>query len=124
MAIVHHIERIRSKPHHVRERIAFGIAAAITAFVSVIWFGTLAATGQLSLAPTTSSDDGANAAAQQAITQSQSNFSQLLGASGAAVGATSTPTGLHIVDNGSHSSLEQKQSQVTANNSDTTVIPF
>lgn len=119
MALIHHIENLRAKPHHVRERIAFGTAAGITAVVAMVWVTTLAATGTFSLASNVPTDDGAT---QTAIAQTQSGFSQLVGSAGAALGAPTTSPSLRIVDDGTTSSLETKQ--VNANNSNATVIPF
>lgn len=127
MALIHHIEKLRAKPHHVRERIAFGTAAGVTGVVSIIWVVTLAATGTFSLAPangTLASNDAADAGAQQAIAQTQSGFSQLVGSAGAALGATTSAPALHIVDDGTKSSLDTNKQASAANNSSATVIPF
>lgn len=47
-----HIEHIKSKPHHVRKRIAFGAAAVITAVVALVWLVGSLATGAFALKPT------------------------------------------------------------------------
>jgi hypothetical protein len=125
MALAHHIEKLRAKPHHVRERIALGTAAGITGVVAAIWVVTLAATGTFSLAPsggTLASDDSNDVTAQDSVTNPQDGFSQLVGAAGAALGATTTPPSLRIVDDGTQSTLDNKQT--STNNSSATVIPF
>jgi hypothetical protein len=128
MALTHHIENLRAKPEHIRERIAFGTAAGITGLVALVWVTTLAATGTFSLAPaggTLASGDqnGSPSADQSANTPAPTNFSQLVGAAGAALGATSSDPEIHIVDNGTKSSIPDT-SAPAANNSDATVIPF
>lgn len=123
MALIHHIEKLRAKPHHVRERIALGTAAGVTGIIGAIWVVTLAATGTFSLAPvggTLASDSST----QSAIAQSQSGFSQLLGSAGAALGATTTPPSLRIVDDGTQSSLDTSKQVSAANSSNATVISF
>lgn len=123
MALIHHIEKLRAKPEHVRERIALGTSAGITGLVAVIWVVTLAATGTFSLAPSGSTLAAGDQSAQGAIAQTKDNFSQLVGAAGAATGATSASPALRIVDNGTTSSLDTKHAAV-ANNANATVIPF
>lgn len=127
MALINQIEKLRAKPHHVRERIAFGTAAGVTGVVGLIWIVTLAATGTFSLAPSGGTLAGGNpsdaASAQNSIAQTQNGFSQLVGSAGAAFGATSSAPALRIVDDGTKSSLETKQANAT-NNSNATVIPF
>lgn len=39
--MLHHIKKLRTHPEHVRERVALGIAAAITFFVFIAWVTTL-----------------------------------------------------------------------------------
>ncbi|MDB5265760.1 MAG: hypothetical protein JWM39_473 [Parcubacteria group bacterium] len=128
MALSHHIENLRAKPHHVRERIAFGTAAGITVLVGLVWVGTLAATGALSLkSDNTVVTDGTNGSgdAQSAIAQTQTNFSQLMGAVGAATGVSTTSApALRIVDDGTNSTLDSKSAAVATNNSNASVIPF
>ena len=129
MALTHHIQKLRAKPEHVRERIALGASAGITGLVALVWVVTLATTGTFSLK--TQSAPGADFLAvgdqpqvQEAAAQTQTSFSQLVGAAGAALGATTTAPDLHIIDDRTTSSLEARQAAVAANNSNATVIPF
>ncbi len=39
--MLHHIKKLHAHPEHVRERIAIGVAAALTFFVLVAWVMTL-----------------------------------------------------------------------------------
>jgi hypothetical protein len=127
MALADHIENLRAKPEHIRERIAVGTAASVTGVIAAVWAVTLAASGTFSLqsgnATVATTDQNENSVSSS-VAQTQNNFTQLVGAAGAAVGATSTaPANLHIVDGGTTSSLAQKQATVT-NTASATVIPF
>lgn len=123
MAISHHIQNLRAKPEHVRERIAFMSSAGITGVVAAVWVVTLATTGTFSLSPK-NAGVLAQVNTQTTVDQTKNNFTQLVGAAGVALGATSTqPASLRIVDGGSTSSLDQKRA-ASANNSSATVIPF
>jgi hypothetical protein len=53
-----YIERLRSKPEHVRRRIALGATFGVTGIVTAVWFFGLLFGGSLSLgAPTASNGD-------------------------------------------------------------------
>ncbi|KND50784.1 MAG: hypothetical protein AB202_00020 [Parcubacteria bacterium C7867-007] len=122
MGLSQHIETIRSKPEHVRERIAIGASAGVTGAVAMIWIVTLAATGTFTLTP---ENEGvlANAVVEDVKIQGETNFSQLVGGVGAALGATTSAPALRIVDDGSTSSIDAKD-VAAKNNSNATVIPF
>lgn len=120
MALSHHINNLRAKPEHVRERIVFGASAGITGLVAAVWLVTMVATGTFSITPASSAT---LASTNGAVQETQSNFSNLVGAAGAALGGTTTPASLRIVDGGSTSSLDEKD-VAAANNSNATVIPF
>lgn len=47
--ILHRIEQVKGKPHHVRKRVVFAIAAAATALIALVWFTGSLATGALSI---------------------------------------------------------------------------
>jgi hypothetical protein len=129
MAITHHIQKLRAKPEHIRERIALGTSAGLTGIVALVWIVTLATTGTFSLKSQNATGGdlfamGDQSQTQNVAAQTQNGFSQLVGAAGAALGATSTAPDLHIVNDRTTSSLEAKQEAAAANNSNATVIPF
>jgi hypothetical protein len=117
------ILKLKQKPEHVRKRIALGTSVGVTALVAVIWGTSMAATGVLALG------NGAGASDQPAKTDSfplsgtnvQSNFSQLLGAVGAATNATTAQPTITIVDGGTSSSFTKT---ANTNNQSATNIPF
>jgi len=118
--IIEHIDRLREKPEHVRHRIAVLTAVGITGLVTVTWMGALASSGALAL-KTTESDSGTTEVSE-AITESTSAFSNLMGAAGAAFNATSTEAALQIIETRTSSTLDAKVAP--ANNTNKTVIPF
>lgn len=117
------VHTLRQKPVHIRERIALGTALSITFLVAAGWAVAGSMNGTFSLAPK-SFEAGQiakeNAAAiGQATEASKSGFTQLLGAAGAAVGATTTPTTITIVDTKVHTTLDTQDVDPNA-----TVIHF
>ncbi len=115
------VAKLRQKPEHVRQRIAVGASAGVTAVIAVTWAGTMAATGTFAIAP---SGNGSPAAQPDSFalsgTNAESNFSQLMGAVGAAAGATSSEPALTIIDGETTSSFDT----APATNPSATVIPF
>jgi hypothetical protein len=113
------VHSLRQKPQHVRENIAIGVSGGITLLVALGWFAATAASGTFSLSPSATLASTNTADMQQTVASSKDNFSQLLGAAGAAIGASSTPTTITVVDTQVHSTLDQPQVDANA-----TVIHF
>lgn len=115
------IANLRQKPEHVRKRIAVGTSVGVTGFVGLVWITAMTATGAFALqnsnteTPNTPSEEFALSG-----TNVQSNFSELMGAVGAATGATSSDPELKIVDGDTSSSFAKEP----APNQSATVIPF
>ncbi len=107
--LTQHVDTLRAKPHHVRERIAFLAAAGVCAVVAVAWLAALSMSGSLSLK---TDDTVAPDANTPALTTS--NFSQLLGAAGAALGATSTDPAIKVIDSQTSSSIDSQQQAASA----------
>lgn len=113
-----YVEQLKEKPVHVRRNVALGLSGAVTGLVALLWMATMAATGAFSLSPspgTVASDPGA---AQ--FSETDSNFSELLGAVGESFGGASAEPELTIVDGNTTSTLTPPPSNAT----DATVIPF
>jgi hypothetical protein len=115
-----HLERLRQKPTRVRHRIAVATAGAFTALVAVGWMATLAGSGTLALRDTRPVEEAPDDAAV-ALSESASAFSNLVGAAGAALGATSTAAALRIIDERTSSTLDDAP---PPNDTQETVIPF
>ena len=126
------IERLKSKPEHIRRRIAVGTTVGITGVVATAWFFTLLFAGTLSLAIPTNvinsngtisqldntGGNGSNLAAVNAsgiTAPPESNWSKLLGAVGISTQPAPAPA-LKIEDARATSSAPQA--------SQPTVIPF
>ena len=112
--IFDHIERVKGKPHHVRKRVAFGTAAALTAVVALAWLVGTVGSGTFALKPTSFAD---SAGVAGAVTTSSSNGSQgLAGAAAAPVlNDASAPAHIEIVDTAP---------KTPAKKAEQTVIPF
>lgn len=113
------VHTLRQKPLYVRENIALGVSGGVTLVVALGWLAATAASGTFTLSPTTfAAADSPDV--HGAVAASKSNFSQLLGAAGAAIGATTTaPTTIRVVDTRVHSTLDREQVPV-----EQTVIHF
>jgi hypothetical protein len=116
--ISEHLERVREKPHHERRRIAFVSSLLLTGLVAFGWMGALASSGTLAIAD----PDGDVADMRDGLASTKSNFSGLLGAAGAAIGATSSPAAVVVVDGATFSTLDERQEHL--NNTNKTVITF
>jgi hypothetical protein len=120
--IIDHIERLREKPEHVRHQIAMGAAFGITGLVALGWMTAMATSGTLALVPDTVAvqGEGSGESLSEAIAEPASALTNLMGAAGAAFGATSTEAALSIIESETRTSstLDAKAP------SDKTVIPF
>jgi hypothetical protein len=97
--IQHHISRLHEKPSHIRERIAFGVSGGVTALVAVGWLVAMSASGAFSLATKSVANSVTpDSNVQTSITDSTSNFKNMLGAASAALGATTTDSAISVVD--------------------------
>lgn len=125
------IERLQSKPEHIRRRIAAGTAVSVTGVVTAVWFFGLLFSGTLSLgipqnssaggtvvADSGSSDAniaGAGASNAFGVIPQQSTFSKLLAAVGIST-APAAPASLQVED--------AIPASNTASDTEQTVIPF
>ena len=92
--IAHHIEHVRSKPHHVRKQIAFAVALGATAIIALLWLVISLATGAFKIQDVSFAEAQAQAAQPAAPVQNNS----LLGAAAAALsGSSDTPAKLEVV---------------------------
>lgn len=112
-----HIETLKQKPEHVRHQIALLTAFSVTGLVTMGWLAAMATSGTFALNTTPAEE--VPVVAQE--TPDASTFSNLMGAAGAAFGATSTDPDLTIVDSKTSSTLD---ANAPMNASDKTVIPF
>ncbi len=113
------IERLKAKPHHVRQRIAMGTSVGVTGVVAAGWLLTLVFSGHLTLNSAPASTGGTGSDVSTAVSQTSTSFNQLLGAAGLAT-ATTAPASLTIVDAPAPDSSPKPE----RNSQGQTVIPF
>ncbi len=109
------VHTLRQKPQHVRENLAIGVSGGVTLVVALGWLVATAQSGTFALSPASPTDPEV----AQAVATGKNNFSELLGAAGAAIGATNTPASITIVDTQVHSTFDERQ-----DTADATVIHF
>lgn len=119
MDIRDYIEELRSKPEHVRERIALGSSIGITALVFVGWLTALTTSGALVSQPTIADAHEAEQMSA-AVEATKSSFSGLLGAAGAAQSASKNEGELQIVDATTTTTFDTQSDPMEGK----TVIPF
>ena len=108
-----HIEHVKGKPHHIRKRVAFALAAGGTGVVAVVWLVGSVSLGTFAL-PNTSFADSTGQSPVLSSDGAGGN-SNLAGAA-AALSNENTPARIEIIDAASPTSGQKKAEQ--------TVIPF
>ncbi len=119
MDIRDYIEELRSKPEHVRERIALGSSIGITALVFVGWLTALTTSGALVSQPTIADAHEAEQMSA-AVEATKSSFSGLLGAVGSIQPPAQNDGGLQIVDATTTTTFDTQSDPMEGK----TVIPF
>lgn len=112
-AVRDHIEYLKGKPHHIRERIAFAAAAACTALVAFVWLAGSLWTGAFALKSSSFAESAGQSPASAPAYDSGKGG--LAGAAAAIPSAENAPARIEIVDAAS-STPEKKAEQ--------TIIPF
>lgn len=90
-----HIEQIKSRPHHVRKRVAFGTAAVITAVIALAWLVGSVSTGVFALKPTSFAD---SAGQESVVVVGNENGSTNLAGVAATLSSPDAPAHIEIVD--------------------------
>jgi len=122
-----HLEYVKGKPHHVRKRIAFGVATAGTALVGMVWLvsslsaGAFAITGssfaesvgQGSVVTTGSDTGGGSQNVAGAIAGQVAAVSQGLFGQGESALAGQAPARIEIVNVASSSPAPRQSEQTT-----------
>lgn len=91
-----HITYVRSKPHHIRKRVAFGAAAAGTAFIALIWLAASLQTGAFALKDASFAQSAA--AVAPVIVSNDAAFPNIAGAAAATSPTASAPAYIEIID--------------------------
>ena len=117
-SITHHVNKLKEKPSHVRERVAFGISGGVTALVAIGWVVAMSSSGAFSLATDSVAESiRPPEEVKKGIADSGSGFKNLMGAAGAAFGTTEAPPDISVVDTRASSTLDKSAANAT-------VIPF
>lgn len=119
-SLSHHLERVRAKPHHEQRKIAFLAAFGVTSLVTLGWLGALASSPVLALNPRADQNEELNM--QNALTDTRSSFGELAGAAAAAIGATTSPARITVVDTKTTSTLDAPKQNY--NDTHETVLTF
>jgi hypothetical protein len=119
--IIDHIDTLRAKPEHIRHRIAMSVAFAFTGVVALGWMTAMVTSGTLALKSQSLAADTSETGSG-VLDEPATAISSLMGAAGAAFGATSTDPELSIIDSKTSSTLDARAASPKA--TDKTVIPF
>lgn len=109
--VFEHIEHIKGKPHHIRKRVAFGVATGVTALIALVWL-----VGSLSLgAFALQNNSFADAVKQGSIETVGGTNSPTSGVAGvaAALQSVNGPARIEIVDTASSTKPAPKAEQTT-----------
>src|SRR5450756_2501965 len=97
--IPEHIEYVKGKPHHVRRRIAFGIAGVGAGIIAFVWLSSSIATGAFAVQGSSFADatGQGNVEVTGGTNNSHPAVSGIAGAA-AALPAVNAPSHIEIID--------------------------
>jgi hypothetical protein len=107
--ILHHINKVKEKPHHVRRQVAFSAALVVTGAIALVWFALLASSGTFALGDANFADS-VTATTPEVVEPTPAGLAAV--ASGV---EPSEPAHIEIVD--SESKRQTKQAEPT-------IVPF
>jgi hypothetical protein len=111
--IIHHVNRVKAQPHHIRKKVAFSVAGSLTGLVALVWLSTSLATNSFAI----QGSQFADAVGDQPVEKVRPDGSQLAGAAAALSGEDSTPR-IQIVN------VTSPTAAATTTSDTRTVIPF
>lgn len=77
MSLNSHLENLRSKPEHIRHRIALGSSFGITLIIFAFWLGSFSATGPSTSSSVADTIDKINTPAQSLVAAAGSFFDSI-----------------------------------------------
>ncbi len=108
--IFDYIEHIKSKPHHIRKRIAFSTASIGTGLVALVWLASTLGSGTFALQETSF----ANSVRQEStFATGGGNGNQAIAGAAAALSDTSGPARIEIIDAASSTHKATQPEQTT-----------
>ncbi len=114
--IFEHIEYAKSKPHHIRKRIALTATATITAVIALVWFFGTLSSGAFAIQGSTFAESTGAEPTIATGTESDSNSEGIAGAAAALPNDANAPAHIEIIDTATSSAATSTAEQ--------TVIPF
>ncbi len=107
-----HITYVRSKPHHIRKRVAFAAAAAGTALIALIWLTASLGTGAFALKDASFAQSAA--AVAPVVVSNDATPPNIAGAAAAVPsGASASSAHIEIVDTNPPASSGNKTRETT-----------
>ncbi len=110
--IIHHVNRVKEQPHHIRKKVAFSVAGGATGLVALVWLSASLATNSFAI----QGSQFADAVGQEPVEKVGPDGSQLAGAAAALSGEDDSPR-IQIVN------VTPAASSATTSD-DRTIIPF
>ncbi|PIR83337.1 hypothetical protein COU19_01230 [Candidatus Kaiserbacteria bacterium CG10_big_fil_rev_8_21_14_0_10_56_12] len=109
-----HVTHLKTKPHHVRKRVAVGVASVVTGLVAIAWLAVSISTNAFAIQGSTFAESTSQGAVVQTVTERPN--ANLAGAA-ATVPDTDGPSRIEIVNVATTSSA-------TSSHAEPTIIPF
>ena len=114
--IFDHIEYAKGKPHHIRKRIAFGIAGGVTAIIALMWFIGSLSLGAFAIKGSTFADSTGQQSVVVASGDENNSADNGIAGVASAIPNASEPARIEIIDTATSSSA--------GNTAEQTTIPF
>jgi uncharacterized protein YjdB len=114
--LIDHIEHIKTKPHHIRKRVALGVAACTSGFVALVWLAASFSTNAFAIQGSSFADAQGQQPAPVVKTDAAGQEQGLAGVGAAAIlQDQNAPAHIEIVDTAP---------AAPAKKADATILPF
>ena len=90
-----HIDHVKGKPHHIRKKVAFGAAGALSGLVALVWLTSSLATGAFAIQGSNFAQSVADGAHVESVNKTPAQG--LAAAASALLGADAPPPHIEIV---------------------------
>jgi hypothetical protein len=107
--LLEHIEHARTKPHHIRKRIALSIAAGCSILIALVWLIGSFSLGSFAIGDNTFAD---SAESSPTVTTPENDNQNIAGAA-AAFSNENTPTHIEIIDASTSTAAKNAPEQTT-----------
>ena len=108
--IFDHIEQVKGKPHHVRKRVAFATATALTGLIAVVWLVGSVSSGIFALKATSFADSTVQG---NSLTTGSNSDTQGIAGTAAAFSGANASARIEIVDVASSNPVKRQTEQTT-----------